>query len=201
MIASRGAVAGAAVRLDRAGEGLADRLRGRRLADRTMYLASELGDFSLLWHLLGAARGLTSDDAAEEAVRLSAVLGLESLLVNGAVKQLVGRRRPEFIGERPHRLRQPRTSSFPSGHASAAFCAATLLAEGRRTWPLYYGLAAVVATSRVHVRIHHATDVVAGAALGVALGHVARRAWVGPRSPRRRALPPLPPQPGNPEPG
>jgi undecaprenyl-diphosphatase len=128
-------------------------------------------------------------------VRLSAVLGLESLLVNGGIKRLVRRTRPVFTGERPHRLRRPRTSSFPSGHASSAFCAATLLSEGRRTWPAYYALATVVAASRVHVRIHHPTDVVAGAALGLALGHVARRAWVGPRSPRRVPPPPMPPQP------
>jgi len=179
----RATVAGAAGRLDRAAERVVDgRLRGRPRIDRAMYLASELGDFSLCWHLLGAARGLTSDAAAAEAVRLSVVLGAESALVNGAVKQLVGRRRPIFDGERPHRLRTPRTSSFPSGHASAAFCAATLLAEGRRTWPLYYAAAAVVAASRVHVRIHHASDVVAGAALGLVLGRVARRAWPGPRA-------------------
>jgi len=32
-----------------------------------------------------------------------------------------------------------------------------------------------VAASRVYVRMHHASDVIAGAALGVALGVVARR--------------------------
>jgi len=176
-----GPLAPALRRFDAAGERVADRLRGRPVADRVMYAASELGDFSLCWHLLGAARGLTSDRAAAEAVRLSAVLGIESLLVNVGVKGLVRRTRPVVLEERPHRLRRPRTSSFPSGHASSAFCAATLLAEGRaRTWPLYYAAAAVVAGSRVHVRIHHASDVVAGALLGLALGRAARRVWPAP---------------------
>ena len=41
-------------------------------------------------------------------------------------------------------------------------------------WPLYYAVAAVVATSRVYVKMHHASDVVAGAALGALMGHAAR---------------------------
>ena len=53
--------------------------------------------------------------------------------------------------------------------------AATLLAERTRVKPLWYALAGVVAASRVHTRIHHASDVVAGAALGLALGRVVRK--------------------------
>jgi len=156
---------------DRAWEGL----RGHPVADRIFYTASQLGDFSLLWHLLGVTRGLASDDGIREAARLSAALAIESVLVNGAVKSLFLRERPAHSDERPHHLRQPLTSSFPSGHASAAFMAATLLAERTRMKPLWYALAGVVAASRVHTRIHHASDVVAGAALGLTLGRVARK--------------------------
>ena len=105
-------------------------------------------------------------------MRLSAVLGGESLLVNGVIKSALHRHRPVWEEDRPrpHRIRRPRTSSFPSGHASAAFTAAGLLSQGDPLWPLYYGVAAVVASSRVYVKIHHASDVVAGAAIGVGLG-------------------------------
>ena len=41
--------------------------------------------------------------------------------------------------------------------------------------PLYYALATVVALSRIHTKIHHASDVAGGVAIGVALGHLARR--------------------------
>ena len=154
-----------------------DRLRGHPLADRAMYTASELADFSLLWHLLSTARALGSDRSFRESLRMSVVLAAESSLVNLGVKTLFKRNRPvpEFV--RPHHLRVPLTSSFPSGHASAAFCAAGLLGHGKATWPLYYGAAAVVASSRVHVKIHHASDVVAGAVLGASLAAVARRLW------------------------
>jgi membrane-associated phospholipid phosphatase len=156
-----------------------DRVRGNVVADRVMYSASELGDWSLIWHLVGVGQALLPGRDPMSAVRLSAILGVESVLVNVGVKRLFRRTRPQWEAAhaRPHRLRNPRTSSFPSGHASSAFTAAGVLAPGDPLWPLYYGLAAVVASSRAYVKIHHASDVVAGAALGVALGAVARRVW------------------------
>ena len=52
-----------------------------------------------------------------------------------------------------------------------------LLGDGDRLRPVYYGLAVVVATSRIYVRIHHASDVLAGAVLGAALGRLGRRLY------------------------
>jgi undecaprenyl-diphosphatase len=71
-------------------------------------------------------------------------------------------------------MHRPITSSFPSGHAASAFTAATVLAGGPAT-PFLYGLAGMVAISRVYVRMHHASDIIAGAALGLAMGAVARK--------------------------
>ncbi|HZU73632.1 MAG TPA: phosphatase PAP2 family protein [Acidimicrobiales bacterium] len=152
-----------------------DHLRGRPVPDRVFYAASTLGDHSLIWLMLAAARGLRPGRHWRAALRAAAGIGIESALVNLGVKSLFRRRRPVTDGARPHRLRQPRTSSFPSGHATAGFCSAALLSEGDRAWPLYYAAATVVATSRVYVRIHHASDVVAGMAIGAALGRLGRR--------------------------
>jgi len=74
----------------------------------------------------------------------------------------------------PYGMHRPVTSSFPSGHAASAFTAAVLLADSPLA-PAYFVLATGVAASRVYVRMHHASDIVAGAALGVLLGVVARR--------------------------
>ncbi|MBK9179047.1 MAG: phosphatase PAP2 family protein [Acidimicrobiales bacterium] len=163
---------------DRQADTALDPLRGHPVADRVLYAASELADFSLLWHLIGAAEGLRSAPAARRSVRFAIALGAESLLVNQGVKRLFERGRPRHDGHRPHHLRRPSTSSFPSGHASAAFFAATILSAGRpRTAPALFGLAGLVGTSRAYVRIHHASDVVGGAAVGLVLGALARR-WV-----------------------
>jgi undecaprenyl-diphosphatase len=152
-----------------------DALRGNPVLDRLFYSASAVGDWSLIWHLLGVAQGLTDHQTGfRRAVRLAAALGVESALVNGVVKSFFRRGRPVHDGERPHHLRTPATSSFPSGHASSAFLAARLLSERSNLGPLWYVAAGIVATSRIHVRIHHASDVVGGAILGLALGEVVR---------------------------
>jgi undecaprenyl-diphosphatase len=153
-----------------------DDLRGNPVTDRLFYGASELGDFSLVWFILGAVRGLRSERDWHAAVRVGIGLAVESALVNGVIKSFFRRRRPAtegFIHVLP--LRRPRTSSFPSGHATSAFSAAALLSEDDALWPLYYAIAAIVASSRVYVKMHHASDVVAGAALGALMGRAARR--------------------------
>ena len=62
-----------------------------------------------------------------------------------------------------------RHSSFPSGHASTAFAAATLIDRNSgHAWGIpAYALAAVTAVSRVESGRHYPSDVLAGAALGV----------------------------------
>lgn len=150
-------------------------LRGRPAADHLLYAASAVGDHSLIWVVLAAIRATRSRRDLLAAARLAATLPVESALVNGAVKSAFRRRRPEVTGGRPLYLRQPRTSSFPSGHASSAACALVLLADEDPAWALYLAIAALVTASRIHVRIHHASDVVAGLAVGAALGLAVRR--------------------------
>ena len=143
-------------------------LRHNPIANRIFYTASESANFSIVWHALGVARAISTRDPML-AVRTSAALGLDSAIVNGPLKSLFERERPDVATHsRPLSLRQPRTSSFPSGHASAAVVAAGYLNDGAPAawrWPVR-ALATIVATSRIHVKIHHATDVAAGAAAG-----------------------------------
>jgi undecaprenyl-diphosphatase len=152
-----------------------DHLRGNPVADRLFYAASALGDFSLVWFLLGALRGLRSERDWHAAIRVGTVLALESVVVNVGIKSLFRRTRPPWEVQRPHPLRRPRSSSFPSGHATSGFCAAVLLSEDDPLAPVYFATAALVASSRVYVKIHHASDVVGGVPIGLALGLLARR--------------------------
>lgn len=186
MAARGGAARRWVARADARADAALDRLRGRPAADRLFYGASAVADHSLLWLLLGALRGLRSEHDARAALRVGVGVFAESALVNVGIKSLVRRTRPVWDGERPFPLRRPRTSSFPSGHATAAFTAAALLSDDDPLWPVYYAAAVVVATSRVYVRIHHASDVVAGVAVGAVIGRLGRR------------LAPLPPRAGAP---
>jgi undecaprenyl-diphosphatase len=153
-----------------------DHLRGKTGADWVMYMASAVGDHGLIWLLLAIVQAGRRKKAWQRALLRAAFgLGIESALVNGPVKWLFRRTRPIQEGLRPLYLRTPRTSSFPSGHATAAFFGAALLRDDDEWWPLYYVIAMIVAASRIHVRIHHASDVVGGVTLGVLLGELTRR--------------------------
>lgn len=145
--------------------------------DNVMYGLSSAADHALAWVALGAARTLRRNDLAWGGRYLGALVG-ESAVTN-SVKLVFGRVRPpeHFSNDDPlpHKMRRPITSSFPSGHAVTAFTAAAVLSRGSKVAPLYYGLATTIAASRVYTRVHHASDGVAGVALGLALGRVARR--------------------------
>ncbi len=165
-------------RFDRTVDGWFEPLRSVPAVDHVFYSASHLGDFSLIWHLLGTYKALAPGNRPREALELSVTMVAESAIVNWGIKSLFRRVRPPREHDPDGRsIRQPLTSSFPSGHASAAMTAAAMLGRNSRWKPLYYAVGAVVAASRVHVKMHHASDVAAGAVTGFVLGKAAVRFW------------------------
>lgn len=173
----QGALGPAVERFDRWVDGALEPLRGNPMCDAVFTTASRLGEFSVIWHLANVGRGLTGAGRLQQVPILAALIGAESLVVNQGIKRLFRRTRPTVSGDDRFELRTPTTSSFPSGHASAAAFAATVLTgwDGRRSAPLWWTLAGTVAVSRAYVRIHHGSDVVAGLATGAALGALGRR--------------------------
>lgn len=172
-----GRVARPIVRADRAVEAWLEPRRSPA-ADRVFYSLSSAADHGLLWLALGAARAAAGPTRPGSFRRLALTLVAESAVTNGIVKSLFRRVRPPeelAAGPLPFGMHRPITSAFPSGHAASAFTAATLLAEDGTHGAGYYTLATLVAASRVYVRMHHASDVVAGAAWGIAFGMLVRR--------------------------
>ena len=110
--------------------------------------------------------------------------GLQGLIAHAAVglisqtiKRLVGRPRPRFTHGVSEFQFWPSLDSgldaFPSGHASASFAVAAVLAKhfpGAR-W-IVYSAAFLVAISRVVRGSHFPADVAVGAALGLLVGYV-----------------------------
>jgi len=141
-------------------------------ADAIAYRVSSAADHSLLWHAFGLARSLVHDGDLEGATRFTIAMGVESIVTNGVLKSFFRRARPAEYADIDfhHGMRRPLTSSFPSGHATSAFCAATLLGGG----PGWYAAATAVAATRIYVRLHHASDILAGVACGLALGRAMR---------------------------
>lgn len=153
-------------------------LRGKPLADKIFYLASEGADFSAAWHVIGIITAISNPTLRTQSVRLALTLGIESLLVNGLIKELTNRPRPELLDDRSHEVRRPKTSSFPSGHASSAAVTAVLMSAAvPKLKPVWVGMAAVVGASRIHNRMHFGSDVAAGAVIGTAIAIAAKRIW------------------------
>jgi membrane-associated phospholipid phosphatase len=145
---------------------------------------------ALDWALLGAGDALAAD----------VVVFAETLLVNGALTQLVKysvqRPTPRTYAGDPEALRSPRGYlAFYSGHTSltaAALTAAAFTARqryGEHGWPWLVAAAVVasVAVERVAAGRHFPTDVVSGAAAGAAIGLAIP--WLHLRSPSLRVVP------------
>ncbi len=147
--------------------------------DRAMARISRAADYSKL--SLAAAAVLAAAGGASG--RRAAKLGLCSLAVTAAVVNLVfkplgRRRRPDRAAQEvplARHVRMPISSSFPSGHSAAAFAFATGVGHvSPITAAPLYGLATLVAYSRVHTGVHYPGDAIAGSLLGIALGQVVK---------------------------
>ena len=127
---------------------------------------------------LGGARatigtGLLLVAVGERRLGLAVLVALTlSHVAVQVLKRAVARPRPCDANGHPLGLVDlPDPFSFPSGHAAAVSAIATTLALREPiTAVLVVPIAVLVSGSRVALRVHHVSDVVAGVALGVAGG-------------------------------
>ncbi|HET7312583.1 MAG TPA: phosphatase PAP2 family protein [Mycobacteriales bacterium] len=137
-------------------------------------------DHGVLWLGVAAALAASGRPGRRAAARGLTSLAVSSAVVNGPAKWVFRRSRPDYtlVPALRQLRRQPRTTSFPSGHSAsaAAFATGVALQAPAVGIPIAV-VAAAVAYSRVHTGVHYPSDVVVGAAIGAGTAVALRRAW------------------------
>jgi undecaprenyl-diphosphatase len=133
------------------------------------FVLTELGSPMALFIYSAIAFAIGNKDLKKIAAILI-IAFLMGTLVTEDLKELVQRPRP-YEGIAPVYLFS-NPNSFPSGHAVAAFLAATILLiyAGWKLGLAGYAAASLIGISRIVLNVHYPTDVLGGAIIGIALG-------------------------------
>jgi membrane-associated phospholipid phosphatase len=138
-------------------------------AERAAKAIAAAGEWGAVWAAIGLSAA-AFDPPRRRRWFGTAVLAPAAIGVNFAVKLAVRRQRPKLDGL-PPLGDAPTSLSFPSAHATASFASAAAMSRiAPRSAPLLFAGAALMGLTRPYLGMHYPSDVVAGAALGIALG-------------------------------
>lgn len=128
-----------------------------------------LGDNMLIWFII--ALGFLLYHKNKQFITTFIAGGASVFIINTIIKKIVKRERPYIADNNITALVSESSYSFPSGHSSSAFLAATILTfyfPKYRVW--FFILAFLIAFSRVYVGVHYFSDVLVGAIEGIVIG-------------------------------
>jgi undecaprenyl-diphosphatase len=162
---------------------LSDRMRGwrpPRWFRVCMVCATRLGD-GWLWIAIAAALAAGGGPHMRALAAGALAAGVASTLLV-VLKRRFRRQRPCELAPHPlfGQIRPPDRYSFPSGHTMNAFAIATVLGlQYPALMPALALIAAAIAASRLVIGLHFASDVLAGALLGLPIGLICFLALLG----------------------
>src|SRR4051794_4014291 len=132
---------------------------------------SRLGEHGAVWLAFGAGAAVLDPENRRRWMRATATVGA-AYAPSTSIKMAIGRQRPAIQGL-PHLMATPTGLSFPSSHSTSSFAAARAFGALLPGAPLQLA-AAAMAFSRLYLGVHYPSDIVAGAALGTAIGSLGR---------------------------
>ncbi|MDR1734479.1 MAG: phosphatase PAP2 family protein [Oscillospiraceae bacterium] len=149
--------------------------------DKFFSFITALGDGGVFWIFL-AVIFLLFKSTRKVGVVMACALLIDVVLVNGLLKNIFDRPRPFnldwLIGnyQYPEVIERPDSPSFPSGHTAASLAGSLGMLFGTKWSPskgfkvfasFMVALGCLVGFSRIYLEVHYASDVLAGAVVGV----------------------------------
>ena len=145
--------------------------------DAIMPFITQLGDAGLIWIILSIGLIIPKKTRKIGFVMIIA-LTPNGIICNIILKPMLARIRPFDVNTAIKLLiNKPRDFSFPSGHTSASFTAASVLFFRKsKLFVPSLVLAFLISFSRLYLYVHYPSDVLAGLVLGVLCGYIGHRA-------------------------
>ncbi|NCC54648.1 MAG: phosphatase PAP2 family protein [Erysipelotrichia bacterium] len=125
-----------------------------------------LGDYCLIWLIITILFYMNGD--RKYAYLMVGTMLVTNAINNGLIKSIFRRKRPfEIYDDITIFIPEPYGSSFPSGHSATGFCCAVVIAYYNSTLGIIaLTLAALIAFSRMYLRVHFFSDVMVGMIVG-----------------------------------
>lgn len=145
--------------------------------DAIMPFITQLGDAGLMWIILSIGLIIPKKTRKIGFVMIIALI-LNGIICNIILKPMLARIRPFDVNTAIKLLiNKPRDFSFPSGHTSASFTAASVLFFRKsKLFVPSLVLAFLISFSRLYLYVHYPSDVLAGLVLGILCGYIGHRA-------------------------
>lgn len=145
--------------------------------DAIMPFITQLGDAGLIWIILSIGLIIPKKTRKIGFVMIIALV-LNGIICNIILKPMLARIRPFDVNTAIKLLiNKPRDFSFPSGHTSASFTAASVLFFRKsKLFVPSLVLAFLISFSRIYLYVHYPSDVLAGLVLGILCGYIGHRA-------------------------
>lgn len=136
--------------------------------DAVMVFLSAIGEGGIVWFAI-AIPMLFFKKSRVCGVVMILTMGFTLLLGEFLLKNLIGRVRPcNLVHDVEMLVKCPHSYSFPSGHSSSSFGAATtIFLWNKKVGVFALILAALIAFSRLYNYVHFPSDVLAGSLFGV----------------------------------
>lgn len=136
--------------------------------DRIMVFVTSLGNNWLIWIIIALLLLLIKRYQKCSVFLLCSIM-IANILCDHILKPIFDRARPfHHFPEIAMLIHRPHSPSFPSGHTTTGFAAATIIfCFDKRFGIAAYLLAGSIAFSRMYLFVHYPTDVLAGIVLGI----------------------------------